>query len=100
MIDFQIANFIVALTTPILLAKSSFAIYYLFGGCTLLTVLVCFFWMPETKGRSLESIDRSCAEHKRSIALQGLRLRRNTGLVATRQDALEGPHTVTALPVV
>ncbi|KIW00155.1 uncharacterized protein PV09_08331 [Verruconis gallopava] len=58
------ANFIVALTTPILLARSSFAAYFLFGGCTLLTVLVCFFFMPETKGKSLEAIDRAFAEHK------------------------------------
>ena len=50
-------NFLVALTTPVLLAKSSFGAYFLFGGCTLLTALVCFLFMPETKGKSLNEIE-------------------------------------------
>ena len=54
-----VANFLVALTTPILLAKSSYGAYFLFGGCTLLTTLVCFLTMPETKGKSLEEIDEA-----------------------------------------
>ncbi|KAL2821747.1 hypothetical protein BDW59DRAFT_174098 [Aspergillus cavernicola] len=45
------ANFLVALTTPILLSKSSFGAYFLFAGCSLITAVVCVFWMPETKGR-------------------------------------------------
>lgn len=48
-----------AFTTPILLAKSSFAVYYFFGFSTLFAVLVCALVMPETKGRSLEAIDRA-----------------------------------------
>ncbi|KAH8691628.1 general substrate transporter [Talaromyces proteolyticus] len=51
------ANFLVALTTPILLARSSFGIYFLFGGCALITTVICALSMPETKGRSLEEID-------------------------------------------
>ena len=54
-----LANFLVALTTPILLARSSFGAYFLFGGCTLLTAAVCFFAMPETKGRSLDEIEEA-----------------------------------------
>ena len=52
-----LANFLVALTTPLLLDQSSFGAYFLFGGCTLITALVCLVWMPETKGKSLEEIE-------------------------------------------
>ncbi|KAL8789316.1 MAG: hypothetical protein Q9213_001239 [Squamulea squamosa] len=54
-----LSNFLVALATPILLARSSYAAYVLFGGCTLLTAVVCFFYMPETKGRSLDQIEQA-----------------------------------------
>jgi hypothetical protein len=53
------ANFLVALTTPILLSKSSFGAYFLFGGCTLATALICAIFMPETKGRSLDEIEEA-----------------------------------------
>ncbi|PVH95298.1 putative MFS sugar transporter [Periconia macrospinosa] len=49
-----VANFLVALTTPVLLERSSFGAYFLFGGCTFATVIVCFLWMEETKGKSLD----------------------------------------------
>jgi DNA-directed RNA polymerase III subunit RPC2 len=52
-----ISNFIVALITPILLSKSSFGVYFLFGGCSMTTAVVCAFFMPETKGRSLDDIE-------------------------------------------
>lgn len=52
-----VCNFLVALTTPILLSASSFGAYFLFGGCTLLTAIVCIIWMPETKGKSLDEIE-------------------------------------------
>ena len=52
-------NFLVALTTPILLAKSSYGAYFLFGGCSLFTAIVCFVFVPETKGRSLEEIEEA-----------------------------------------
>jgi MFS family permease len=54
-----VTNFLVALTTPILLSKSSFGAYFLFGGCTLLTALVCAVFMPETKGKSLDEIEEA-----------------------------------------
>lgn len=47
-------NFLVALTTPILLSKSSFGAYFLFGGCTLITA-----FMPETKRQSLDEIEEA-----------------------------------------
>ncbi|KAK5009471.1 hypothetical protein LTR28_000912 [Elasticomyces elasticus] len=49
-------NFLVAVTTPIFLAKSSFGAYFLFGGLTLGTVVVLGACMPETRGLSLEAI--------------------------------------------
>lgn len=52
-----VTNFLVALATPILLARSSFAAYFLFGGCALLTAIVCAASMPETKGKSLDEIE-------------------------------------------
>ena len=52
-------NFLVALTTPIILAHTSYGLYFLFGGSTLLTVVVCAVKMPETRGRSLEEIDEA-----------------------------------------
>lgn len=54
-----LANFLVALTTPVLLAKSSFGAYFLFGGCSILTALVCAIFMHETKGRSLDEIEEA-----------------------------------------
>lgn len=52
-------NFLVALTTPILLSTSSFEAYFLFAGCTFLTAFVCAVLMPETKGRSLDEIEEA-----------------------------------------
>ncbi|KAL8792634.1 MAG: hypothetical protein Q9195_004762 [Heterodermia aff. obscurata] len=49
-----ISNFFVALITPVLLARSSSAIYFLFGTCLLVTVLVSSVYMPETRGKDLE----------------------------------------------
>ena len=52
-----VTNFLVALTTPILLDRSAYGAYFLFGGCTLLTAVVCMIWMPETTGKSQEEIE-------------------------------------------
>ena len=60
-----LTNFLVALTTPILLAKSSYGAYFLFGGCTLLTALVCFIFMPETKGKSLNEIEKAFLQRRK-----------------------------------
>ncbi|KAI0008997.1 general substrate transporter [Xylariaceae sp. FL0662B] len=50
------ANWLVAILTPILLDKSSFGVYFLFGGLALATVLALSAYMPETRGCSLEDI--------------------------------------------
>jgi hypothetical protein len=52
-------NWIVAIITPVLLAKSSFGAYFLFGGICAVSVGVLMWSMPETRGLSLEDIQRS-----------------------------------------
>lgn len=54
-----IVNWIVAFTTPIFLANSTFGVYFLFGSATLLTAIVCSLFMPETRGQTLESINEA-----------------------------------------
>ncbi|KAJ5642959.1 MFS sugar transporter [Penicillium longicatenatum] len=54
-----LANFVVALVTPILLSKSSYGAYFLFGGCSLVTAGVAALFMHETKGKSLEEIEKT-----------------------------------------
>ncbi|RDW66982.1 general substrate transporter-10 [Coleophoma crateriformis] len=73
-----IVNWIVAFTTPIFLAKSSYGVYFLFGACLLLTVAVCIFIMPETTGRTLEDIDASFGKK--------LGKKRATGVVMELRD--------------
>lgn len=52
----QFTNFLTAFITPIFLAQSSSGPYFLFAGLTIVTLVVLWLWMPETRGRSLESI--------------------------------------------
>ena len=52
-------NWVIAFTTPLFLSKSSSGPYFLFGACSLLTTLVCFAFQPETKGASLEEVDKA-----------------------------------------
>ncbi|KAJ5651382.1 general substrate transporter [Penicillium longicatenatum] len=54
-----VCNFTVALITPILLSKSSWGAYILFGGCCVITVLVSFFFMHETQGRTFMQIEEA-----------------------------------------
>ncbi|KAF2175256.1 general substrate transporter [Zopfia rhizophila CBS 207.26] len=49
-------NFLTAFITPIFFASSPSGPYFLFAGLTTLTLTVLWVYMPETKGRSLESI--------------------------------------------
>jgi hypothetical protein len=44
------------MVTPVLLSKSAYGAYFLFGGLALGTVAVLAAYMPETRGMSLESI--------------------------------------------
>ncbi|ESZ92472.1 hypothetical protein SBOR_7135 [Sclerotinia borealis F-4128] len=54
-----VVNWIIAFTTPIFLSKSQSGCYWLWGGAAMVAVVVAFFWMPETMGKSLEEIDRA-----------------------------------------
>jgi len=66
-------NWLVAMVTPILLDKSAFGAYFLFGFLALGTVAVLAAYMPETRGRSLESIQD--AFHHQSPPVRSLALR-------------------------
>lgn len=68
--------------TPILLDKSAFGAYFLFGGLALGTVAVLAVYMPETRGRSLEDIQE--AFHQPGVkSLSGLLRRRRGGNAGT-----------------
>ncbi|KAK9848273.1 hypothetical protein MYU51_016855 [Penicillium brevicompactum] len=54
-----VSNFLVALTTPVLLAKSSYGAYFLWGGCCVVTVIVSVIYMHETKGRTFVQIEEA-----------------------------------------
>jgi hypothetical protein len=54
----------VAFTTPIFLNRSPFGVYFMFGSAALITVVVCIFFMPETRGKTLEDIDASFRDMK------------------------------------
>ena len=57
------SNFFVAFITPVLLAKSSSAIYFLFGTVLALGIGVSTIYMPETRGRDLETIGEAFGMH-------------------------------------
>ncbi|KAH7930757.1 general substrate transporter [Leucogyrophana mollusca] len=52
-----LVNFTVALTAPLFLRASPSGPYFFFSSATLFTVAMCCFFMPETKGKSLEEIE-------------------------------------------
>ncbi|KAI1425799.1 sugar transport protein [Xylaria sp. FL1777] len=81
-----VANFLVALTTPIFIATSTFGAYYFFAFATLLCTIISAIYMFETKGRTLESIEKRYSEKQAlrrqtmstgrwSLPIRGFRLR-------------------------
>ncbi|KAK7689845.1 hypothetical protein QCA50_006484 [Cerrena zonata] len=54
-----IINWVIAFTTPLFLAHSSSGPYFLFGTCCLITALVCLAYLPETRGATLEDVDKA-----------------------------------------
>ncbi|KAJ3574935.1 hypothetical protein NPX13_g4207 [Xylaria arbuscula] len=66
-----IANFLVALTTPIFVATSTFGAYYFFAFATLLCTIVSAIYMFETKGRTLENIEKRYSE-KQALRRQAM----------------------------
>ncbi|WYZ41956.1 hypothetical protein EsH8_V_000851 [Colletotrichum jinshuiense] len=65
------ANYIVALITPVLLSVSSSGAYFLFAGCSLFCTVVVAFIMVETRGHSLEAIEKRYTEKATSTAKKG-----------------------------
>ncbi|PQE32590.1 MFS sugar transporter protein [Rutstroemia sp. NJR-2017a WRK4] len=81
-----VVNWIVAFTTPVFLARSSCGCYFLWGGASLATVVVAWWWMPETMGKSLEEIDEEFRRRGRG----GRGLRETGGGVVRNEDVEEG----------
>ncbi|KAF4984796.1 hypothetical protein FZEAL_87 [Fusarium zealandicum] len=84
----KLTNWLVAIVTPILLDKSAFAAYFLFGGLALGTTITLMAYMPETRGRSLESIQQ--AFHRPALKSLGYYLRL---LVPGARHAVETQET-------
>ncbi|KAJ1335048.1 MFS transporter SP family sugar:H+ symporter [Microdochium nivale] len=61
-----LANYIVALTTPVFLASSSFGAYYFWGFMSLSCTVACCLVMRETRGRSLEVIEKEYLDEQNS----------------------------------
>ncbi|QRV89986.1 Sugar (and other) transporter [Ceratobasidium sp. AG-Ba] len=63
-------NFVIAKITPTLLATIGYGTFLLFGSCSIIMVLWTIFFLPETKGISLEHIHEVFEEPimKRSLA--------------------------------
>ncbi|KAI0015785.1 putative transporter [Xylariomycetidae sp. FL0641] len=66
-----LSNFLVALVTPTLLAETTYGAYFLFGSATLVTAVVCWAFMPETRGRTLDEIETAFRENQ-SRGLRGI----------------------------
>lgn len=65
-VSFSISNFTVALITPVMLANTVYGAYFLFGACLAFTAAVCWLFMPETRGKSLDEIEGAFHWHRRS----------------------------------
>ncbi|KAH6660257.1 hexose transporter [Truncatella angustata] len=80
-----LANYVVALTTPVFISSSSFGAYYFFAFCSLFTTIMCIIFMYETKGHSLEVIEQRYTERQSSstgrwrVNTEGFRMRRIGG---------------------
>ncbi|KAJ7628430.1 hypothetical protein FB45DRAFT_748202 [Roridomyces roridus] len=66
----QAVNWVIAFSTPLFLKRSSSGPYFMFGTCTLLTVLICLVFQPETKGLSLETLDQGFEDTKLQKAVK------------------------------
>jgi len=58
-VSYSISNFTVALITPVMLARTVFGAYFLFGACLAVTSVIGFLFMPETRGKSLDEIEEA-----------------------------------------
>ncbi|KAJ7785292.1 general substrate transporter [Mycena maculata] len=49
-----VINWVIAFSTPLFLTRSKSGPYFMFGVCSVFTVVVCVVFQPETQGRSLD----------------------------------------------
>ncbi|KAI5207499.1 general substrate transporter [Aureobasidium subglaciale] len=89
-----VVNFVVAFTTPVFLQHSSSGIYFMFGAASLLTVVVCATEMPETKGKTLEEIDKAF-EHSEEGQQTSVRTRALKLLRKWQRGRLSQPRAAT-----
>jgi hypothetical protein len=51
-------QFVIARATPYMISNIGYGTYLFFGSCTILMTVWAYFCVPETKGRTLESMDQ------------------------------------------
>jgi hypothetical protein len=51
-------QFVIARATPYMISNIGYGTYLFFASCTLLMAIWAYFCVPETKGRTLESMDQ------------------------------------------
>ncbi|KAJ7849804.1 general substrate transporter [Mycena olivaceomarginata] len=83
-------NWIIAFSTPLFLTRSTSGPYLMFGGFSLLTVLVCVVFQPETKGLSLDMLEQDFKETKLQSAVK-----RYFGSKSGQSTAIELPSMST-----
>ncbi|KAM0754822.1 general substrate transporter [Meredithblackwellia eburnea MCA 4105] len=76
----QLVNTVVALTSPAFLAKSSYGPYYLYGGLMAFGTAIAFLYMPETIGKTLESIEETFQGSAVAVAWPSIVLRETENL--------------------
>ncbi|KAI5863325.1 sugar transport protein [Durotheca rogersii] len=91
-----VSNYLVALITPLLISQSSFGAYFLFVSCTALCTVSIIVFMPETKGHSLETIERMCCSKQPGQQLA--RLRAQTGHNGNGNISIPIRSTCASLP--
>lgn len=87
-----IANYIVALTTPVFIDRTTFGCYYFFAASAFLCTVVCALFMFETKGHTLEVIEQryldGTAKTMGQRTMDGFKLR-----AVARAKELQGTST-------
>lgn len=53
-----ILNALIGKLSPIMLATSTIGTYVFFGSCCIIASLFCYFFLPETEGKTLEEINK------------------------------------------
>jgi Sugar (and other) transporter len=51
-------QFVIARSTPYMISNIGYGTYLFFGSCTICMTVWAYFFVPETKGRTLESMDQ------------------------------------------